>query len=302
MKETVLKPFRLPSARWVSLALVLAVGGAFALPARPASTGEAPAYPNLKTLPPSSLMIDPPRSGRSNYLLRFSNTVLNDGEGALELRRDGTGEAPMAYQRFYDSAGQYIRDPQGNPVEQPIGTFEYHAAHRHWHFNDFARYELWTKAEYEEWEASGRAEGEPLGTSEKVTFCIIDSIHVDPKSPRGPDRPRYTARTLPGGYRQCEATQGLSVGWADIYSYVLEDQWVELGPRPLRRGNYLLRTVADHENRIYESDGKTDASREGERDNEATFKFRIKKKGTLEDGWLKRKRPGKGSTGGGDEE
>ena len=63
-------------------------------------------------------------------------------------------------------------------------------------------------------------------------------------------------------------TQGLSPGWGDTYDYWRFEQWVDLGQTTLANGQYVLRSVTDPQNKIYESANKADAAREGIVDNE----------------------------------
>jgi hypothetical protein len=66
------------------------------------------------------------------------------------------------------------------------------------------------------------------------------------------------------------------VGWADKYDYSLPDQWIDLGTTSyLLDGNYVLRSVADPKNRIYESANKNDTSRESQETNAAVTFFRV---------------------------
>src|SRR3990170_722342 len=67
-------------------------------------------------------------SGGQKFL-RFSNGVGNYGDGALEVRgeRSNTSDPMAAIQRVYLTGG--------DPVDVNVGTFTYHPAHGHWHFD-----------------------------------------------------------------------------------------------------------------------------------------------------------------------
>jgi hypothetical protein len=69
--------------------------------------------------------------------------------------------------------------------------------------------------------------------------------------------------------------QGISVGYADLYDYLLDDQWVDVGQLPLTDGQYVLRIVGDPNNKIYESPDKADSSRESEAANTSGRYFSI---------------------------
>ena len=242
------------------LALVLLC----ALPAlAPAAAGSRPAggaatlYPDLKTLPPYELSFGTATiDGATHHVLRFSNTVWNAGRGPLELR--GTPGSNRGHQRLYDGQGGYTERVV------PNGAFEYHAEHGHWHFRDFAEYELWARAEYDRWLAGGRNRDQAQRRGAKTTFCIMDVVRV---------------QALPGspgaaGYAQCDQdVQGLSVGWGDEYWYGLADQWVDLGTRRLPKGDYVLRSVADPKDLLEEGAH----TREAAADNEGVTCFAVRR-------------------------
>lgn len=193
--------------------------------------------PDLRTLPPADLQIDTStKPGRK--LLRFSNTVWNAGDGRLELRPENVGGQTKAYQRLYthDAAGAWslLREEQA-------GTFDYHEAHLHWHFNKFAQYVVRR-------DVAGTV-GPPLGfTGEKTTFCIIDTVKVA-TLPHSPSRAQYT---------QCnqDSTTGISVGWGDKYGWWLDGQWVDV--TGLADGVYWLESSAT--TKLVETDTSNNAA------------------------------------------
>ncbi|HEV2786161.1 MAG TPA: lysyl oxidase family protein, partial [Solirubrobacteraceae bacterium] len=133
---------------------------------------------------------------------------------------------------------------------------------------DFAEYELWTQAEFDAWIAPGRNVGTARHVGSKTSFCITDSRRVV---------------TLPGtpstsSYEDCgSSVQGLSVGWGDTYGWALPEQWVDLGIAPLADGSYVLRSIADPLNKLYESAQRADLSRESTQANEATRAFTVRR-------------------------
>jgi hypothetical protein len=239
----------------VLLAVLLSLGSP--VPSRAAT----PLYPDLKTLPPKDLrfgyaVID----GTTHNVLRFSNTSWNAGEGRLEMRGEVVSDTrTKVYQRIYDNAGSY--------TEVYIGDFIFHPSHNHWHFENYADYELWTRTEYDKWISSGRINGQAQRRGTKTTFCIMDNVKVQ-NLPGSPSSPVYS---------QCgQALQGMSIGWGDIYDYTLADQWIDLGYSNLPDGNYVLRSVTDPKNLIFES-GNNDPSRESAQANEAVTFFSVKR-------------------------
>ena len=84
--------------------------------------------------------------------------------------------------------------------------------HEHYHFADFASYQLLRRDDDGEYQ--------PVGEGFKTGFCIIDSFPLE-----GPST---------GGTRACEAErQGLTPGWRDMYGAHLFEQWVVLEDWPL---------------------------------------------------------------------
>ena len=226
-----------------------------------------PLYPDLKTLKPTDLRISTATiDGSTHQVLRFTNTVWDAGQGPMELQASTVGTGSDAktrvYQRIYDGAGNY--------TSHHVGDFVYHESHNHFHFEGFADYELWTRTEYDNWLASGRTQGQAQRRGTKTTFCLIDSRLV---------------QSLPGSpssavYNECGQTrQGISVGWGDVYEYSLPDQWIDLGTSRLADGKYVLRSIADPKDRLYESENRSDASRESQQANEGVTFFTVSRSG-----------------------
>ncbi|MDQ4024320.1 MAG: DUF4082 domain-containing protein, partial [Actinomycetota bacterium] len=239
----------------LALALCVAV---CVLVARPADAA-TPQYPDLKTVDPSELHSEVGTvNGEPRWLLRFSNWVWNAGQGALEVR--GTpGGGSTVYQRVYDDAGGF--------EDRTVATdLIYHPTHNHFHLDRFAQYELWTKAEFDEWVASGRSFGRAKHHGTKASFCLVDSgrLQALPGSPSS------------GVYRLCDQeAQGISVGYGDFYSWSLPEQWVDVGASPLANGTYVLRSVVDPDNKLYESASRSDSTRESGQSNEGIAQFTV---------------------------
>ena len=250
-------------ARHLYTTTLLAVA---AIVASAASAQAASLYPDLETFSPRELRFDRTDvsvegSGQMHNVLRFSNTVYNRGEGRLEVRGqiDPVTKAGPAIQRIFDDAGGF--------TEQNVGQFYYHAPHQHWHYDDWGNYQLWTKAEFDAWLASGRQQGAADAIGTKTTSCVMDEEFID-DLPGTPYPARYpSSGCSPNG--QGLMTQGLSPGWGDTYDYWRFEQWIDLNQTNLANGQYVLRSVTDPQNKVYESANKADAAREGVVDNEA---------------------------------
>jgi hypothetical protein len=212
-------------------------------------------YPDLITLPPSDLRFETVSiDAVATPVLRFSNTVANVGQGTLRLeaKNDRRTRKTQVFQRLYDA--------NGNSTTVHAGTFEFHLGHNHFHFGDFAKYELWDEAA---WEARTTTPGQAaLRTGSKTTFCIMDTDHLYPATAGSPSNAVYTS---------CNPdVQGMSVGWGDRYGAHLSGQWVALPPEGLGVGRrYVLRSIADPLDRLDEGD----AAREANEANEAITRF-----------------------------
>jgi hypothetical protein len=234
-------------------------------------------YPDLKTLPPRDLRFDrtditAESLGVLHNVLRFSNTVYNAGEGPLEIRaKINMSLSPpsgQAYQRLYETGGSY------KEVELPGSTLYYHAVHKHYHFDHWGAYQLWTKPGWEAWLASGRSKGEPFLIGQKTTACVEDEEFVG--SAPAPVWPAAypPANCLPNS--ENIIAEGLSPGWGDTYDYYRFEQWIDLGENgSLPEGTYVLRSVVDPNNIVYESPEKSQSSRESQQANEGTTTFEV---------------------------
>jgi len=202
-----------------------------------------PLYPDLQTMPPSDLRfdivtVDSPSGPQQRKVLRFSNTVGNVGQGPLELYgtliTGNTGKYVKVEQRIYDGAGLLS-------TTKDVGTFQYHEAHAHWHFANFASYQLHA--------ASGTTLGPPLTDKKgtKTGFCLLDTTRIE----RLPTSPRLGVYTRCGTLTDAAPaiTQGISSGWGDTYGWSLAEQWVDLGAADgtpyLADGDYAIRSIVD---------------------------------------------------------
>ena len=245
---------------------------AVALSAAPAKAATA-LYPDLKTLPPRDLRfdrtdVDPNNGGVIHNVLRFSNTVWNAGSGPLELRGqiNPNTKTGAAVQRVYDDSGGFADFSTGN-------NFYWHAAHQHYHFDDWGRYELWTKVGYDAWIASGRTLGNPIVGS-KTSSCAVDEEFIRTLPNQSYPSTYNSNGCFPNS--QGAMLQGIGTGWGDTYDYFRFEQWIDLGPSgSLSDGQYVVRIVTDPLNKIYESAGKANSSREGQVDNEGITNFSV---------------------------
>jgi hypothetical protein len=181
--------------------------------------------PNLQPFPAFDLRLGNNTStgGRE---IRFSTRSWNKGLGPLELvAGDVISSGQNVYQRVYNSDGTH--------QDYFAGTFVYHPAHNHFHFNDYALYLI----------EPINAPGGSSKVGSKTTFCVMDTNKIDGSLPGAPVQAHYAT---------CGTTvQGMSVGWADTYGYVLEGQAVDITGNPT--GDYCLSIQIDPKGRLLET-------------------------------------------------
>ena len=238
------------SALLLSCSLALAGVGVLAASApTTASAGSAPPalLPDVIMRPITEIRI---QKSTGVKRLRFASIIGNSGSGVVELKPDtpansaendcdGDGD-PLndrkAFQRIFgdtDGDGVFRRGDDKVLRKRLAGCSLFHPEHDHWHFEEFARYRL-VKPK------TGRV----VASSEKVSFCVRDSIHTEAGLPGSPASIYYGACTQ-------DSITGLSIGWADYYGSSLPGQ--ELDIRGLPDGRYCLRTEADPADRLRES-------------------------------------------------
>jgi hypothetical protein len=101
----------------------------------------------------------------------------------------------------------------GVPANHPE-LYHYSACHDHWHFDEFARYEL------------RAADDTVAATGHKQAFCMLDTI-----SWAWPNAlPTFTC-----------ANQGISRGFSDFYEAGMPCQWIDVSGVP--SGDYILRVT-----------------------------------------------------------
>jgi lysyl oxidase len=181
--------------------------------------------PNLQPFPPLDVRLGTNLSTGGNEL-RFTTRSWNKGLGPLELvAGELVSGGQNVYQRVYSSDGTF--------QDYWAGTFVWHPAHNHFHFGKYALYQL----------EPVNASGTPR-SGNKTTFCVMDTNKIDGSLPGAPATAVYAT---------CGSTiQGMSVGWADTYGYVLEGQSVDITGNG--SGDYCLTIQIDPDGRLLETD------------------------------------------------
>lgn len=233
-----------------------------------------PLIPDLTSLPARSLhfavgayLFDPIHGGldvHSCYpeemveqgarkCLRFDQIIENVGEGPFELRYSVPPES--AYPSgdpslvTFENLNQRIYwSDRRTPTDVVADTYEFHPAHAHFHYRQFAVSALWRT------DASGTkldSDSGPATKGRKNGFCMVD-VENTWFGRLGDAARTYRPPACLAPTEGTENVNGISRGWADIYNWFLADQFIEVSS--LTDGFYALETVADPGNTVIESD------------------------------------------------
>jgi hypothetical protein len=173
---------------------------------------------------------EPTQPGRT--LLRASTATINIGAGKLELI--GSSQSAGVSQRIYSS--------DGGSRDVYAGTFTFHPGHGHLHFDNWLNFFIRQVL-------PSNGVGSVVAAGDKTSFAIIDLEPYDLNLPGAPAQPVYDGGLI----------QGLSVGWGDIYSGSLMDQWIDVTDVP--PGRYWLEAVVDPDNHVVESNDSNNVAR-----------------------------------------
>jgi hypothetical protein len=193
--------------------------------------------PDLRSLPAFEVGVtSQPVDGRQRDLLVFAATVWVAGDSPLVVdgfRRPGQ-DVMDAYQYFYDASGRQVG-------WAPVGTMEWDArdGHDHWHFSDFARYQLLD---------ANRA---LAVRSAKEAFCLASTDPVDYTLPRANWRPEQTdLHSACGNGSSIAVREVLDVGNGDTYYQYLPGQSFDVTDLP--NGTYHIEIAANPDRTLHE--------------------------------------------------
>lgn len=165
----------------------------------------------------------------------------------------------LIFQRVYHKNGNAM-----SFTERFAGTMTYHASHGHNHVDDWATFTL----------RSQTSDPNPLnwpiiGTGAKVGFCLMDYYSCTNASANGHCR---TSQEYQGGtsltssgqfpnyghgggtYNCSQISQGISVGYTDVYSESLDGMWVNIPPGTCNGNYWVVMQVDPNNNFLEESD------------------------------------------------
>ncbi len=204
----------------------------------PRAAADLPAgtpMPDLRSLPAFDIGLN----ARGN-LMRFGANVWNAGSSPLVVDgfRTADEDVMAAYQYFFDTDGEQV----AYESVEDSGFYWHGENHDHWHFEDFARYQL-----LDEQRTVVRDSG-------KVSFCLANTDAVDYTVDGADWRPENTdLRTACGSRGSLSVREVLSAGSGDTYAQYRAGQAFGRISR-LADGTYYVRVTANPNDALVESD------------------------------------------------
>ncbi|GGR51965.1 hypothetical protein J2S40_000601 [Nocardioides luteus] len=188
--------------------------------------------PDLISLPAWQISTEVDEGGTDR--LNFAANEWNAGPAPMIVEGFRRGTAPMmdAYQMFY-------RDGKQVGMKR-TGTMEFHEApeHNHWHFLDFAKYELVD------------AEDEVVSTSGKQSWCLTPTDPVDLNVKGATLRPGQTGlESACGAKSALWLRESLPTGWGDTYDQT-QTQAFDLSK--VTNGTYRIKVTVNPDGNLYE--------------------------------------------------
>lgn len=173
--------------------------------------------------------------------IEFSITTVNRGAYAIELLGVPTtaDEALGSPQRPAQQC--VLWGSRACLMHEEVGRFVWHPEHLHWHFEDYALYEL-RRVRDQQPDMSPQGLVAP---GRKASFCLLDMERRETPASEDP-------LAGVGLYSDCsENLQGISPGWADTYHRGIPGQEIALGNT--LDGVYALVVTIDPERHLLES-------------------------------------------------
>ncbi|MCA2215675.1 lysyl oxidase family protein [Jidongwangia harbinensis] len=212
---------------------------------RPATLAAEPKKgprPDLRSLPAHGIELAKEDDGK--WYVSFGATVWNGGNSPLRVdgfRRTGT-ELMDAYQYFFDANGKEVGSVEAGTME-----WDPQEGHNHWHFTDFAQYNLLN------------ADKSQAVRSGKEAFCLVNTDAVDYTLPNAKWRPENTDLYSSCGANTAVAVREvLDVGSGDTYTQNLPGQSFEVTDLP--NGTYFVEVLANPDNKLAELNTKNNSA------------------------------------------
>ncbi|HEY6124579.1 MAG TPA: lysyl oxidase family protein, partial [Steroidobacteraceae bacterium] len=231
---------------------------------------DTPSFPIFEPDPPAgaSCFNSEAEEDGAQDCLRFDQIIANVGKGPVEIAYQvPAGETPSEDEPF--PVSQRVYNSDGNFVDQPGGSVNFHGVHGHFHYSSFANALLWQSNK-----KGTKLGSAPVAAAHKVSFCMAD-IRIDAWGKKGDGPRKYYAPDCLFPFASDGVTdeyrQGINNGWSDVYDWYIPDQYVEVSG--IVDGYYLLEFCADPFNEIEE---------EREDNNCATNHIRLSGMGTAD--------------------
>ena len=175
----------------------------------------------------------------SRKILKFSASFVNKGRRQFEL----IGDPNVRGDKYRDVYQRVVKE-DGSFQDTVVGNFEWHEAHDHYHYGDFAEY-VFGPVKL----ALSNAKA-PLAIRQKTTFCLRDNELAMPGLEGAPKNKIFADCT--------QDRQGVSIGWTDVYNYKLPDQFIDVHDMPA--GIYQLSFFLDSHQRFTEESKENNIS------------------------------------------
>lgn len=198
--------------------------------------------PDLISLPAWGITISHETSPDTD-MLHFGATIWVSGNGPLDIEgfRDNGSPTMPAYQYFWSNGHIVGRVPAGT-----MG-FDSQPGHNHWHFQQFAEYQLLN------------ADKRLVVRSAKVGFCITPTDPVDLLEGGAVWQPPSTGLSGQCGVPTALwVTEYLPVGWGDTYPGTVTGNSFDITNLP--NGTYFIEVVANPSGVIHEVTRANDIS------------------------------------------
>lgn len=210
-------------------------------------TDEALGLDTSESQPPSAPAADIRRC------LRFSNTIRNTGTGPLVLRADYARSLAPGSCRMQ----QVIVRAGGAEETRDGGSCEFHAAHGHFHYRNFAQYSMIPAPD--DTTTAPNLSAPPVSAGLKLGYCGVDIDFwgdANDASHASPRRWNFPTCNLPDpaqSQAQGSAVQemGISPGWGDIYTWDLPGQYLDI--TNVADGTYDVLSIANPDCSLLES-------------------------------------------------
>jgi len=192
--------------------------------------------PDLASVAPEPKPVDTVTFGNTEMLaVTFDGLIRNLGPGPLDIygNPNSATDAEAPHQRVWDGESW-------TSAKRPPIRFESADGHNHFHFLQIARYSLWDESTTTK-----------IAPSNKVGFCLIDSIQDNPEAARGyfSDDGNYCRQGSP---EASVLRMGISPGYSDLYSSDVALQWVDVSD--VLPGSYRVAAEVDPFDRVEEAD------------------------------------------------